>query len=117
MLPQPDRAAHLRKAALISISGLLQATQHSQSGHQATVTQTGNLEIALVSSAAGFEIQRNVKGYRTWQAIADDSTRMALRNRGEPAGFSSLAAPFMAIAIRRANRKDLGNLRAILEAA
>jgi uncharacterized protein YndB with AHSA1/START domain len=53
----------------------------------------------------------------TWHALADHSTRMTLRNRGEPAGFSGLAAPFMAIAIRRANRKDLGNLRAILEAA
>ena len=53
----------------------------------------------------------------TWQAIAGHSTRMSLRNRGEPAGFSRLAAPFMAIAIRRANRKDLGSLRAILETA
>jgi uncharacterized membrane protein len=53
----------------------------------------------------------------TWQALTDHSTRMTLRNRGEPARFSALAAPFMAIAIRRANRKDLRNLRAILEAA
>jgi uncharacterized membrane protein len=53
----------------------------------------------------------------TWQALDDDSTRMTLRNRGEPAGFSKLAAPFMTIAIRRANRKDLRNLRAILETA
>jgi uncharacterized membrane protein len=53
----------------------------------------------------------------TWQAIDDRSTRMTLRNRGEPAGFSTLAAPLMAIAMRRANRKDLRSLRAILEAA
>lgn len=53
----------------------------------------------------------------TWQAIDDDSTRMTLRNRGEPAGFSKLAAPFMAPAIRRANRKDLRNLKTILETA
>lgn len=53
----------------------------------------------------------------TWQALDDGSTRMTLRNRGEPAGFSKLAAPFMTIAIRRANRKDLRNLRAILETA
>jgi len=52
----------------------------------------------------------------TWQAIDDRRTRMTLRNRGEPAGFSKLAAPFMAVAIRRANRKDVRNLRAILEA-
>ena len=52
----------------------------------------------------------------TWQAIDDRSTRMTLRNRGEPAGFPRLAAPLMAVAMRRANRKDLRKLRAILEA-
>ena len=53
----------------------------------------------------------------TWQAIDDRSTRMTLRTRGEPAGFAKLAAPFMTIAIKRANRKDLANLRARLESA
>ena len=53
----------------------------------------------------------------TWQAIEDLSTRMTLRNRGEPAGFSKLAAPLMTIAVRHANRKDLANLRARLESA
>ena len=52
----------------------------------------------------------------TWSAMTDDATRMTLRNRGEPAGFSKLTAPFMAAAMRRANRKDLAKLRAILEA-
>ena len=51
----------------------------------------------------------------TWQVIDDRSSRMTLRNRGEPAGFPKVAAPLMTIAIRRANRKDLRNLRAILE--
>jgi uncharacterized protein YndB with AHSA1/START domain len=51
----------------------------------------------------------------TWHAINDRSTRMTLRNRGEPAGFSRLTSPLMNIAIRRANRKDLANLRARLE--
>ncbi len=43
----------------------------------------------------------------TWTAIDGARTRMSLRNRGEPAGFSKLLAPFMASAMRRANRKDL----------
>jgi uncharacterized membrane protein len=52
----------------------------------------------------------------TWQAIDDRSTRMTLRNRGEPAGFSKLSAPLMTMAMKRANNKDLRKLRAILEA-
>jgi uncharacterized membrane protein len=51
----------------------------------------------------------------TWHAIDDRSTRMTLRNRGEPAGFPGLAAPLIAIAMRHTNRKDLRKLRAILQ--
>ncbi|MFI5041347.1 MAG: SRPBCC family protein [Acidimicrobiales bacterium] len=51
----------------------------------------------------------------TWQDDATGATRMTLRNRGEPSGFSRLAAPVMVPAMRRANRKDLAKLRAILE--
>src|ERR671920_803924 len=51
----------------------------------------------------------------TWEPVDPGSTRMTLRNRGRPAGFSRLAAPFMAFAVRRANRKDLAALKAHLE--
>jgi uncharacterized membrane protein len=51
----------------------------------------------------------------TWQDTADGGTKMTLRNRGEPAGFSRLAAPLMTTAMRRANRKDLKRLKSILE--
>jgi hypothetical protein len=51
----------------------------------------------------------------TWETLGESKTRMTLRNRGEPTGFSSLAAPFMAAAMRRANRKDLDSLKKILE--
>ena len=52
----------------------------------------------------------------TWEPVGDDATRMTLRNRGEPAGFSRLVSPLMAPAMRRANRKDLSKLREILTA-
>jgi len=50
-----------------------------------------------------------------WSAVGESQTRMTLRNRGEPAGFSKLMAPFMAPAMRRANRKDLARLASIFE--
>ena len=53
----------------------------------------------------------------TWAPAGTSSTRMTLRNSGEPAGFSRLVAPFMATAMRRANRKDLQALKARLEHA
>lgn len=51
----------------------------------------------------------------TW-ADEGGSTRMGLRNRGEPTGFSALLAPFMARMMRRANEADLARLKALLEA-
>ena len=51
----------------------------------------------------------------TWQALDPDTTRMTLRNRGRPSGFSRLLAPFLAAAVRRANRADLAALRRLLE--
>jgi uncharacterized protein YndB with AHSA1/START domain len=50
----------------------------------------------------------------TW-ADAPDGTAMTLRNRGEPTGFSKVTAPLMAGAMRRANTKDLAELKRILE--
>jgi polyketide cyclase/dehydrase/lipid transport protein len=52
-----------------------------------------------------------------WEDTATGSTRMTLRNRGEPAGFSKVAAPVMSRAMRRANNKDLATLKRLLEAA
>jgi hypothetical protein len=51
----------------------------------------------------------------TWEAHGA-GTRMTLRNRGTPNGFSAVAALVMTPAMRRANRKDLATLKAILEA-
>ena len=51
----------------------------------------------------------------TWETTSEGHTRMTLRNRGSPAGFSKWVARFMAIAVRRANRKDLALLKSLLE--
>lgn len=51
----------------------------------------------------------------TWEATPEGHTRMTLRNRGNPTGFSRFVAPFMAKAMRRANQKDLACLKRLLE--
>lgn len=50
-----------------------------------------------------------------YESMPDGSTRVTLRNRGAPHGFSRFAAPVVRIAMRRATRKDLGALKRILE--
>jgi uncharacterized membrane protein len=53
----------------------------------------------------------------TWAAVDGRRTRMSLRNRGEPAGFSRMVGPVVAAAMRRANAKDLASIKRILENA
>lgn len=52
--------------------------------------------------------------YAFW-SLGLDRTRMLLRNRGTPSGFSILYSPLMAWAMRRENRKDLARLKSLLE--
>ena len=46
---------------------------------------------------------------------ADGHTRMTLCNRGAPTGFGRAVSPFIRMAMRRANRKDLQALKLRLE--
>jgi uncharacterized membrane protein len=76
------------------------------------ITEHAPGERVVMSTAAGpFPMETTY----TWQDAADGATRMTLRNRGEPTGFSKLTTPMLAAAIRRANRKDLKRLKDILE--
>lgn len=50
-----------------------------------------------------------------WETIDSTTTRMKLRNRGEPSGFSKLFAPFMKMMMRSANEKDLKKIKQIIE--
>jgi uncharacterized membrane protein len=93
-------------------------------------------QIAFVAAFLGrriaytYEVREHVPGERfvmssaegpfpmettyTWSDVPG-GTRMTLRNRGEPSGFAKVTAPMMAQAIKRANRKDLERLKALLE--
>ena len=51
----------------------------------------------------------------TFAPEGERATRMSLRNRGTPSGFSRLLSPFIARAVRSANQKDLVALKRLLE--
>jgi uncharacterized membrane protein len=51
----------------------------------------------------------------TWADTPSGSTSMTLRNSGTPSGFARMSAPMMTRAMRRANRKDLAQLKRLLE--
>jgi uncharacterized protein YndB with AHSA1/START domain len=69
-----------------------------------------NERLVMATSQGPFPMETTY----TW---ADDGggTRMTLRNRGEPAGFSALVAPLMAVMMRRAMTADLAKLKGLLE--
>jgi uncharacterized membrane protein len=51
----------------------------------------------------------------TWESLDAYSTRMVLRNRGEPRGFAKYGSRLLATVMKRANRADLTRLKNLLE--
>ena len=72
---------------------------------------TPNRRLVMRTAEGPFPMQTTYE----WESTADDSTRMTLRNRGNPTGFSRLISPITAQAMRRANTKDLARLKDLLE--
>jgi uncharacterized membrane protein len=50
-----------------------------------------------------------------WQALNENTTCMTVCNRGIPVSFSKSIAPFLKMAIRKASRRNLKQLKRMLE--
>ncbi|HEX5523640.1 MAG TPA: SRPBCC family protein [Pedococcus sp.] len=68
--------------------------------------------LVMSTSAGPFPMETSY----SWSDTESGGTRMSLRNRGEPTGFSKVAAPVLGRAMQRANTKDLERLKTLLEA-
>jgi uncharacterized membrane protein len=75
------------------------------------ITELGPRRLIMRTAEGPFPMETTY----AWEPTGQGHTRMALRNRGNPTGFSRWAAPFMALAVRRANQKDLALLKQRLE--
>lgn len=72
-----------------------------------------NEELVMATAQGPFPMRTT---YR-FEAVGPTTTRVHLRNDGEPAGFSKLVAPLMETMMRRANMADLRALKDLLERA
>ena len=70
-----------------------------------------NDKLVMATSEGPFPMETTYQ----WDSINQNVTRMTLRNRGNPTGFSKFFAPFMKMAMRNANQKDLQKLKTLLE--
>jgi uncharacterized membrane protein len=68
-------------------------------------------QLVMSASSASFPMETTY----TWEDTQSGGTKMSIRNRGGPTGVARLAAPLMALQVRRATRLDLQRLKEILE--
>jgi uncharacterized membrane protein len=68
-------------------------------------------KVIMKSQSNGMRMETTV----AWQAISENTTCMTLRNRGVPLAFSKSIAPLLKLAIRKASRRNLKQLKRMLE--
>jgi carbon monoxide dehydrogenase subunit G len=68
-------------------------------------------KVIMKSQSNGMRMETTV----AWQAINENTTCMTLRNRGIPVAFSRSIAPLLKLAIRNASRRNLKQLKKMLE--
>lgn len=68
-------------------------------------------KVIMRSHSNGMHMETTV----AWQAINENTTCMTLRNRGIPVAFSKPIAPLLKLAIRKASRRNLKQLKKMLE--
>jgi uncharacterized membrane protein len=75
------------------------------------VVKLSDTELIMKTADGPFPMETTYQ----FEKINDGSTKMTLRNRGMPSGFSRIFSPFMALMMRRANTKDLRSIKQIIE--